>query len=149
MSTKASMDGRSETKSCYCSKAELWQCLTCSRIPRLAGGNPSCNDTLQLRYNKQQFRATHRGTEELDKLLGLFPTVCTSLGVAQLIARVCVSRDILNKSEELKKQNRVCGSGALVWADATSAAFSGAIFFGLTGGRARFCSCSSFLWISS
>lgn len=50
-------------------KAELWQCLTCSRIPRLAGGNPPCNDTLRVRYNKQQVRVTHRGSSGPDKLL--------------------------------------------------------------------------------
>lgn len=64
-----------------------------------AAGSPGWQEGIRpvmtpYSYNKQQFRATHRGTEELDKLLGLFPTVCTSLGVAQLIARVCVSRDI-------------------------------------------------------
>lgn len=43
----------------------------------------------------------------------------------------------------IKEANRTCGSEVFMWAKTTSATFSGTIFFGLTGGRERFCSCSS------
>lgn len=97
---------------------------------------------LYLNPSKQQFRLTCQASQGLEALLYLFATVCISLRAAWLILGVCVSQNILNKSGELKT-NRIRGSEASVWVETTSATFGGMIFFGLTGGRARFCSCSS------
>jgi len=66
---------------------------------------------------------------------------------AVLVFSVIVANNFLSSASHslVRRQDRICGSEVLVWAETTSAAFRGTVLFGLTGGRAWFCSCSSFL----
>lgn len=121
-----------------CSK-EMQKCQSCGD-GWLNGTYTGC--VLKLSISKLVQGTAAGWHMELGSSALLFHRQCAVLIFSIILANIFLS----NASQPLvRRQDRICGSEVAVWAETTSAAFRGTILFGLTGGRARFCSCSSFL----